>query len=69
MTASTPLPTAPPHAVRLEVGPVGEKTLGVRWSPGLDGGRPITGYRIDYKDITGTHTDQAPMVLTSDHTH
>ncbi|XP_056457059.1 cell adhesion molecule DSCAM-like isoform X2 [Gadus chalcogrammus] len=43
---------APPHAVRLELGPVGEKTLGVRWSPGLDGGRPITGYRIDYKDMT-----------------
>ncbi|CAL8263851.1 unnamed protein product [Lota lota] len=43
---------APPHPVRLEVGEVKEKTITVRWSPGPDGGSPITGYRIDFKDKT-----------------
>ena len=59
-----PLLAAPPHAVRLDVGQVGEKTITVRWSPGPDGGRPITGYRIDYKERTGAHSERGHVVLT-----
>ncbi|XP_042348711.1 Down syndrome cell adhesion molecule-like protein 1 homolog [Plectropomus leopardus] len=39
-----------PHALKVEMREVKERTITVRWTPVFDGGRPITAYRIDLKN-------------------
>ncbi|XP_056294653.1 cell adhesion molecule DSCAM-like isoform X2 [Pseudoliparis swirei] len=39
-----------PNPLKVETKEVKERTLTVCWTPGFDGGRPITAYRIDLKD-------------------
>ncbi|KAF7668701.1 hypothetical protein LDENG_00294720 [Lucifuga dentata] len=41
---------APPKPLRVETREVKERTITVRWTPGFDGGSPITSYRIDLKN-------------------
>lgn len=39
-----------PNPLKLETREVKERAVTVRWSPGFDGGKPITSYRIDIKN-------------------
>ncbi|XP_029021764.1 cell adhesion molecule DSCAM-like [Betta splendens] len=41
---------ARPQALKVETREVRERTITVRWSPGFDGGRPVTSYTVDLKD-------------------
>lgn len=45
---------AAPHPVRVELREARERTITVRWIPGQDGGRPITSYRIDFKNAAAS---------------
>ncbi|XP_026186823.1 Down syndrome cell adhesion molecule homolog [Mastacembelus armatus] len=39
-----------PNPLKVEPREVKERTVTVRWTPGFDGGRPITSYRVDLKN-------------------
>lgn len=46
----------PPDAIKIQPREVREKTITVQWTPGFDGGRPITRYSIMIKDKQGNYT-------------
>ena len=61
--ASLVVPPDPPTSVTLVA--LSETSIGVTWSPGNNGGSPITGYLVEYQLLPGELPTSVPVSMAT----